>query len=104
MTTANNTIAKEIATQIGNKALFMLGAKDLCIGTEGENPFFAFKIRGSRAVNYIKVIYNGGSDLYTIRFIKFSKTAIKTVAEHNDVYCDMMHQLIEKETGLYTHL
>lgn len=103
MTATQNTIAKEIASQIGNQALFMLGAKDLCIGTDGENPFFAFKIRGSRAVNYIKVIYNAGPDLYTIRFIKYSKTAVKTVSEHSDIYCDMMHELIEKETGLYTH-
>jgi hypothetical protein len=92
-------VANTIRDQIGHKAMYMLGAKNL--GTNGDD--LSFRIRGSKAVNYIKVKLNG-KDLYDMEFGKVWGHNYKVVATHNDVYADMMHDLIESETGLYTKL
>lgn len=49
--------------------------------------------------------YNRASDLYTMRFHRFSmKTGLKTIRQYDDVYCDMLIDLFEDETGLYLRL
>jgi len=93
------SVASIIRDQISGKTLFMLGAKNLLAH---ENAL-SFRIRGSKAVNYIKITLNG-SDLYDMEFGKVWGTKYTVKATHNDVYNDMMHNLIEKETGLYTKL
>jgi len=93
------SIAKTIRDQIGGKTLFMLGAKNLIAH---ENAL-SFRIRGSKAVNYIKITLNG-SDLYDMEFGKVWGAKYTVKATHNDIFNDMMHGLIEKETGLATRL
>ena len=93
------SVASIIRDQISGKTLFMLGAKNLIAH---ENAL-SFRIRGSKAVNYIKITLNS-SDLYDMEFGKVWGTKYTVKATHNDVYNDMMHNLIEKETGLYTKL
>jgi len=92
-------IAKTIQDQLGGKALYMLGAKNLA--TNGND--LCFRIRGSKAVNYIKIILTP-ADLYTMEFGKIWGHKYTVVNTHEMVYADMMHGLIEKETGLYTSL
>lgn len=98
--TAGNdlAVAEEIRRQIGHKALYMLGAKDLA----GDKYSFQFKIRGSKKWKHIKIFLNG-KDLYDITFSTWhgDKLTKKTV---NDVYADNLHKVIEEETGLYTKL
>jgi len=93
------SIAKTIQEQIGGKAFYMLGAKNLMDCGDA----LSFRIRGSKAVNYIKISLNG-KDLYDMEFGKIHGMNYKVKATHNDVYADMMHGLIEDETGLYTKL
>ncbi len=93
------SIATTIRDQIGGKALFLLGAKNLVDCGDA----LSFRIRGSKAVNYIKITLNG-MDLYDMEFGKVWGSKYTVKATHNDVYNDMMHSLIEKETGLYTSL
>ncbi len=93
------SIATTIRDQIGGKALFLLGAKNLVDCGDA----LSFRIRGSKAVNYIKITPNG-MDLYDMEFGKVWGSKYTVKATHNDVYNDMMHSLIEKETGLYTSL
>ena len=99
MTTINMEIATTIKNQIGNKALFMLGAKNLCATDRG----FSLRIRGSKKVNYIKITLNG-MDLYDMEFGKVHGANYKVVATEDGIYNDMLHSLIEKNTGLYTSL
>ena len=91
-------VAEEIRNQIGHKALYMLGAKDLA----GDKYSFSFKIRGSKKWKHIKIFLNG-KDLYDVTFTTWhgDKLTSKTV---NDVYADNLHKVIEEETGLYTKL
>lgn len=101
----NQEIAKIIAQQIGGKAFYMLGAKNKIYGeNEKGQTYLGFKIRGSRKANYIKVIYNDGLDIYNIEFGKIRNFEYKIVKTVEEVYCDQLHDIIEKETGLYTSL
>ena len=93
------SIASVIRDQIGHKALYMLGAKNLL----AHEKALSFRVRGSKAVNYIKITLNG-KDLYDLEFGKIWGSNYKVKATHEDVYVDMLHRLIEKETGLYTSL
>lgn len=93
------TIANEIRNQIGNKALYMLGAKDLV----GDEKSLRFKIRGSRKVNCIRVTLNA-LDLYDVEYMKMRKFECKEVAKDEDIYADMLNASIERNTGLYTSM
>lgn len=93
------SVATIIRGQIGGKALFMLGAKNLL---DCGNAL-SFRVRGSKAVNYIKVTLNS-MDTYDMEFGKIWGLNYKVVAEHNGIYCDRMHEIIRNETGLATNL
>ena len=93
-------IAQTIASQIGNRALFMIGAKNLA-GTEDS---LHMKIgRNPKNITHITIKLTS-DDLYTIRFLTIRKNCFKLKAEHEGIYADMLNQMIESETGLYTSL
>jgi hypothetical protein len=62
-----------------------------------------FKIHGSQKCNVVRVILEP-SDTYKVEFVKSRGMSYKKTAEYEGVYVDMLHSLIEKETGLYTSL
>jgi len=94
-------VAEIIRQQIGHKALYMLGAYNLL--SHGDENALSFRIKGSRKVNYIKITLTP-ADLYDMEFGKIKKYDYDVVETHNGVYVDMLHGLIEQETGLYTSL
>lgn len=66
-----------------------------------------FNFRGSRKANICKVIYNPGSDTHDFELYKFTPVRYEhcpKVYEATDVYCDMLQDLFETETGLYLTL
>lgn len=96
----NNEVAKIIQQQIGHKALYMLGAKNLVAVNNG----LAFKImKNVKGVNYIEIKLNG-KDLYDVRFCNVSVKRVKEIAVVNDLYADMLNKSIEENTELYTKL
>ena len=99
MSNTKLTVANEIRDQLGNKALFMLGAKNLM---GGEN-FLSFRIRGSKKVNYVKIALNA-MDTYDMEFGKIWGGKYKVVTKKEGVYNDMLHVMISENTGLYTSL
>lgn len=96
----NKTISMTIAKQIGNKALMMIGTKNIFEIDNG--LMIKHSCRGSKT-NVIKITLNG-SDLYDMEFIKTHGAKINTIAKEEDIYCDMLCDMIEKHSGLYTHL
>ncbi len=94
-------IAQNIYNQIGGKAFYMIGAKNLL--SHGKENALSFRVRGSTKVNYIKITLNS-MDLYDMEFGKIHGDKYKIVAEENGVYNDMLKPLIEKHTELYTKL
>ena len=94
-----NQVAQTIREQIGGKALYMLGAKNLL----AHDDALSFRIRGSKAVNYIKITLTP-ADLYDVEYGKVWGMNYTVKATEEGIYCDMMHESIERNTGLYTKL
>lgn len=102
-------IADIIAYQLGLETLALLGAHTLVDLGDG----LQFRIRGCERINMVQIILDP-CDTYTVRFFKVkavSKEAPelphvevtwKPVSSHSDIYCDMLHDLIEEKTGLST--
>jgi hypothetical protein len=94
------TIANTIRSQIGRKALFMLGAKNLVGSKDG----LTFKVgRNAKGVTHVKVTLTP-LDLYNVEFIRVWGTKITPKAECAGIYVDMLHAAIEEHTGMYTSL
>ena len=97
---AEMRVAKTIQKQLGGKALYMLGAKNLV----GGDNYLSFRIgRNSKGVNYVKITLNP-KDLYDVEFgaVRGMNYKVKSVVK--DIYADMLHKAIEDHTGMYTSL
>lgn len=93
-------VAETIRQQIGNKALFMMGAKDL----RGDDNSLTFNIgRNSFGVNVIQIKLNS-MDLYDVTFYRLRKLELTEKSKAEGVYFDMLHAIIEKNTGMYLSL
>ncbi len=99
---SNLTVAKTILEQLGgNKFRMMTGAKKLA----GDENSLSMRIgRNSSNSNYLKITLNS-MDLYDMKFCKLTrKFEEKSVTEYSDVYNDMLTEVFEKHTGMYTKL
>lgn len=92
-------VAKEIASQIGSKALYMIGAKNLVATDKG----IRFGIMRHPLYNYIEIELTG-LDLYNMTFGKHHNGRIVRTAERNGLYDDMLTATIREVTGLATSL
>lgn len=94
-------VAETIRDQIGQKAMYMLGAKNVC---GGEN-FLQFRtMKTAKGMgNHIKVELSP-ADTYTVTFTRIHGMNFKVTAEVENVYADQLNAIIEKNTGLCTSL
>ena len=94
--------ATTILNQLGgNKFRVMTGAKNFM---DHGNALSMRIGRNSSNSNYLKITLND-SDLYDVRFSKVTKMGEeKSVREFNDVYNDMLVEIFESLTGMYTSL
>lgn len=100
MTTTDMTVANTIREQLGRKALFMIGAKDL-VGSENS---LSFRIgRNEKGVTHIRIVLDP-SDTYTLTFLRVRGLSVKEVSSISFVYADQLRSTIETNTGLYTSL
>lgn len=98
-------IATEIRNQLGQKALYMMGAYDMLATERGLH----FKFRGSKKCNAVQIVLCS-DDTYHVEFVKYQPLkltsrgltggTIKTVREFHGMYAEQLHTLIEIETGL----
>lgn len=100
-----DTIANIIATLGGGK-IFAMAFSSYSYGTS-PNPVLTLSIAPSlkRAakMSHVRVTLMP-SDTYKVEFISVRAGKVKTVAELDDVYCDMLKPLVETKTGLYLSL
>ena len=96
------SVATTILNQLGgNKFRVMTGAKNFM---DHGNALSMRIGRNSSNSNYLKITLND-SDLYDVRFSKVTKVGEeKSVREFNDVYNDMLVEIFESHTGMYTSL
>lgn len=103
-------IADTILDQLGGRTFVLLtGAKDFSVGKNKDgNVYLGFKIgSGPKNVRAIAITYVYGRDTYDVDFFKagakISKLGGNLAETHTDIYADMLVDLFENETGLYTH-
>jgi hypothetical protein len=99
-----NTVATEILRQLGSSQFVLLtGAKSFTGSANG----LSFQLpRGAKnGVNGVRITLLP-SDTYRVEFLKVNsrKGEFAPVSAHEDVYCDMLADLFEAETGLYVSL
>lgn len=87
--------AKVIAEQFGNQSFYMIGAKHLTAIDENTLQF-SFMRNGSKST-ICQIQYNEGLDLYSMKF--FTRT-MNLEKEYDEVYCDSMHEIFSRHTGL----
>jgi hypothetical protein len=98
-TMTDMTIANEIGRQIGPLAFAMMGTRTKV----GGDRSLMFDIKGSRQWNKIRITldYN---DTYMVEFFKLGRAPmfdLKDSRTVEGVYCDMLFDIIEDETGLF---
>ena len=95
-----NLTAETILKQLGNKCLFMIGAKNF-IKTKNENGVL-MKI-ASRKFNFLKIELNS-MDTYTMSFTKMhGGREVRGIIKQN-IYNDQLRSVIREVTGLATNL
>jgi hypothetical protein len=94
-------IAETIVNQIGQRALYMMGAKQLMKGKGSGGEYIQFKIgRNPKNVNMVKVEYDHGRDLYNLYFYNYRGTTLKLLSSEKGVYVDMLHKILKNHTGM----
>ena len=96
-------VAGEILKQLGGgKFMAMVGAHNLVCSGEGCGAMM-LKFKGSKVANYIKVVLTG-MDLYDVEFGKIWGMKYTVVKKVEGIYNDMLVELFENTTKLYTKL
>jgi hypothetical protein len=97
------TVANTILQQLGGKRFIVMTGSYNFLGTETS---LSFKLRRNSANASGMKITLTPADTYTVEFYQIRKMEAIWMAEHKyeDVYCDMLEELFERVTGLYTHL
>lgn len=96
----DTTIGTIIRDQIGRRALFMIGAKNLLTIENG----LQFKVgRNAKSVNALRITLEP-SDTYKVEALRIRNNQPKVVESCDDVYVDSLHGVIESMTGMYTSL
>lgn len=97
------TVSKEILRQLGgNHFVMMTGAKHLT----GDTKVLSFKLPQGTTRNkatYVRVTLTP-MDTYTVEFLKVRGLTVTPVSTHEDIYCDQLRSLFERQTGLRTSL
>ena len=106
LTENRKEIAQTILQQLGgNKFIAMTGAKNLGFDSKGSKTTLSFKIgRNSRSINYVKVDYISGKDLYDMSFFRLRAGQLKLIKKVSSIYGDQLQKFFTKNTGLYTRL
>ena len=102
-TNEQKNVAGTILKQLGgNKFMAMVGAHQLTCSDEGCGTMM-LKFKGSRIANYLKVTLTA-ADLYDVEFGKIWGMNYKVIKKVEGYYNDMLVDLFETTTGLYTKL
>ncbi len=93
-------IASTIQAQIGHRAFFMMGAKDLV----ADERSLQFRIMPNAAKITHVVVELAADDTYTVTFSARRGISYREIKVDSFVYVDQLHSVIESNTGLYLSL
>lgn len=105
MTAETIEVANTILTQLGrgnkNALAVMTGARNLMARNEARGALsFRLPTRTANGCNFVKVTLEA-SDTYTVEFGRVWGHKYTVISTHNDIYCDVLADLFERQTGLY---
>lgn len=105
----NEETVKNMAAIMGGtrRLATMIGGKNFAKGDMStDNPFFSFKFKAKArdGINYFKITYNAGMDLFDLEFGRIWGTKYTVKKEVEGVYVDMVREIFENTTGLYLTL
>lgn len=102
----DNQVAKIILQQIGGRRFVaMTGSHDFINLGNGLRMSLS---RNKTSANRLEIIYDGGADLYDLRFYRQSmnhktfEVTTRDIKKIDGVYCDMLEDIFIDVTGLYT--
>ena len=94
------TVAQTIASQLGNKALVMWGAKNRVDMGNG----MSFKVgRNAAKITHVAIKLNG-SDLYDVKFEAVRGANVRPISSFDDIDVSNLRGLIVDQTGMYASL
>ena len=100
-------VAQTILMQLGGwRFAAFTGSKQF---TDMGNGLRMNLARNKTSANRLDIIYDGGTDLYTLRFYRktFSKKTfevkVNDIAKYEGIYFDQLQSLFTEVTGLRTH-
>lgn len=97
----NEHIADTIISQLGGRKIFgMIGVKSAVRLQNGLQLRVSAKSQNKSNVVIIKL---NGRDLYDVQFGYARGVGYTIRGEYNNVYCDTLIELFERETALYLH-
>lgn len=93
------TVADTILEQLGGgRRLSMMIGAHAFIGNKNALTF-RFKARAKNGANCIRVTLDP-SDTYTVEFISVRGSSVKEKDRTEDIYNDMLKEVVERHTGL----
>lgn len=98
-----NSTAQTILSQIGGgRFIAMTGAKSF--GDHGDALSFRLPSNfATKGINYVKITLDA-DDTYSVTFGKVRGLKYTVISTFSMIYCDMLTELFERETGLATSL
>lgn len=99
----SNIIANTILNQLGGRRFIMMtGAKNFVASEDG----ITFRLPARSAKNGINKVHIVlmPDDTYEMRFIKYANMMDSRVSTSTGVYCDMLEDIFETHTGLFTSM
>ena len=99
----SNVVANTILNQIGGRRFIMMtGAKNFVASENGLT--FSLPARSAKqGINKVRIVLMP-DDTYEMQFIKYANMLDKRIATSTGVYCDMLEDIFESQTGLYTSM
>jgi len=94
-----NTIVQQLG---GGRFRMMTGAKDFVF--DGTKKSLTFKIgRNAKGISHVRITLNG-RDLYDVEWMSVRGGKVTTKAKDDGIYADMLRDVFENRTGMYTSL
>jgi hypothetical protein len=95
-TLLTENVADTIRQQIGQRALYMLGAKNLV----GDHNSLTFRIgRNAKSITHVRVTLDP-SDTYTVETLRATVSSNKVLSKVSDIYVDQLRSTIAHATGM----
>lgn len=94
-----NKVAETILDQLGGHGFIIMTGAKMFVGSPNSLNFKLPLGFAENRINWVLITLDA-DDTYTMRFASVRGLTQKDVAIHTGIYCDMLVDIFERETGL----